>query len=708
VSGSPSTRLYDLLPTVYRLRDASQGWPLRALLDVIQAQADRIEGNIDQLYDDFFIETCAEWVVPYIGDLLGVRPLAPVPDRTFSLRSFVGNTLAYRRRKGTALVLERLSQDITRWPAVAVEYFQLLGWTQHLNHLRLNAATTANIAAADAMRRVDGPFDSTGHTFCARRISRHQGKHNIPNVGIFLWRLQTYPLELLAAKAVDPQHYRFDQLGRDIPLFNPAKLDPAIETRNAETQMPSPLLRRPLHDQVTAYRKSPSPSVKEQIQRALKVYVNGDSDPIPPEKIVIADLSTWGYPVAHLGLSPSDMPIAVAVDPELGRLAFPRGVAPTSVRVSYSYGFSSEVGGGPYDRSLIESSSNVDLVPTYVSVTGGDSGTGAPKLQAAVDTVQTAGESYVIVEIGDSEQYRVPVINVPSGRVLELRSKNLCRPLLVANGDTWNITLGEDAKLRLSGLLVSARLQITCNTTAQCFISHSTLVPGEAFKLDGTPVTTAPSIVVAAQSGASALELGLERTISGPVSHASSSGRVVVCDSAIDGLGVSAPALAVGTLVMERSTVLGATNAYLFELVSDSVMNGLVYVERTQEGCVRFSYLAREDDLDSKAPRRFRCQPATAVSDAVQAAQAAGSDVDVARTQTLVRLLPQFTSTRFGVPGYLQLARCAAPEIVGGASNESEMGVFNHIGQTQRLANLDSILDEYLRVGLDAGVFLVT
>ena len=69
-----SDRLYNLLPSIYRLRDASDGKSaLRALLAIIESEYQALEDDIGGLYDDWFIETCAEWVVPYIGDLLGVR-----------------------------------------------------------------------------------------------------------------------------------------------------------------------------------------------------------------------------------------------------------------------------------------------------------------------------------------------------------------------------------------------------------------------------------------------------------------------------------------------------------------------------------------------------------------------------------------------------------------------------------------------------------
>src|SRR5208337_353328 len=120
VNGSPSDRLYNLLPAVYRIRDSAQGEPLRALLSLIQEQYDAVEQDIAGLYENWFIETCAEWVVPYIGDLLAVRPLYAASPDTFSARAYVANTLDFRRRKGTAAMLEQLALDVTGWPAHVV------------------------------------------------------------------------------------------------------------------------------------------------------------------------------------------------------------------------------------------------------------------------------------------------------------------------------------------------------------------------------------------------------------------------------------------------------------------------------------------------------------------------------------------------------------------------------------------------------------
>jgi len=120
----PTTeRLYNLLPAIHRIRDVEQGEPLRTLLRVLENELLTLRGDIDALYDDWFIETSTEWVVPYIGDLVGVRGLLANNGGVFSQRGRVANALAQRRGKGTGAALEQLARDVTGWPARVVEFF---------------------------------------------------------------------------------------------------------------------------------------------------------------------------------------------------------------------------------------------------------------------------------------------------------------------------------------------------------------------------------------------------------------------------------------------------------------------------------------------------------------------------------------------------------------------------------------------------------
>jgi hypothetical protein len=174
-------RLLDLLPALYRLRDAEvaagQGLsggtagPLEALLTLVAEQLAIVSGNLDQLYDDQFIETCAPWVLPYIGDLIGYQAVNGVAPAVASPRAEVAHTISFRRRKGTVLVLEQLARDVTGWGAHAVEFFRVLAGTQYMNHIRATLLSTAwRIASMCVMSPADGAGTTSriSASFCGR------------------------------------------------------------------------------------------------------------------------------------------------------------------------------------------------------------------------------------------------------------------------------------------------------------------------------------------------------------------------------------------------------------------------------------------------------------------------------------------------------------------------------------------------------------
>ena len=67
--------------------------------------------------------------------------------------------------------------------------------------------------------------------------------------------------------------------------------------------------------------------------------------------------------------------------------------------------------------------------------------------------------------------------------------------------------------------------------------------------------------------------------------------------------------------------------------------------------------------------------------------------------------IPHFTSLRYGDPGYGQLRPGTHDAIRTGADDESEMGATHELYQPLRETNLRLRLDEYLRYGLEAGLF---
>src|SRR6185295_17812526 len=114
-------RLYERVPAYYRVADAEQGMPLFALLRVVGEQVANLRSDLDKLWDNFFIETSDDWVVPYIATLTGTNLLAnPVGQ---SNRLDVRNTVIWRRSKGTPAMLRALAQAISGWPTELAEFF---------------------------------------------------------------------------------------------------------------------------------------------------------------------------------------------------------------------------------------------------------------------------------------------------------------------------------------------------------------------------------------------------------------------------------------------------------------------------------------------------------------------------------------------------------------------------------------------------------
>lgn len=685
-------RLYELLPAIHRIRDAEQGYPLRQLLAVIADQVAAMEENLEQLYDDQFIETCAPWVAPYIGDLIGYRTLHGVVPNVASPRADVANTIRYRRRKGTASMLEQMAHDVTGWPARAVEFFQLLGWTQNMNHLRTHAHYAPDLRNWEKLQWRDTAFDTIAHTVDVRRISTGAARHNIPNIGIYLWRVRAFPLTRSPA-VVDPDiggglRFRFNPLGTDMVLYNKPDTEEEISHLAEPRNVPMPLSRRWLKAHLDDYY---GPG------KSLCLELDGN----PPQlltrnNICICDLSdikdgsgnviAWAHqPNTGSGRCWEELPSAtqlVAIDPELGRIAFADAPA-TAPLVSFHYGFTIDIGGGEYERG----DPSVPILPVQQVQDGA-------ALQPALNAVQNGGTVAVL----DSRRYvETPTITVDAGKTVVLRAVNGARPLLAASGDIA-LMLGAEATLVLDGWVISGgTLMMAASADTQpryLVLRDCTLVPGPRNKDDGSlPQADDPGLVVSHPFA----KVELERCISAPlhiVAGAEVSLNGCVVDASAQSLiafrGPGADALAPGgALTLESCTVIGKVHARQLTLASDCLFvaaltaggdawKAPLWAERRQQGCVRFSWVPP----NSRTPRRYHCHPAEGDQET----------------------RPHFTSLRYGDPGYCQLRQSTSDKIRRGAHDESEMGVLHDLYQPQREINLRVRLEEYLRFGLEAGL----
>jgi hypothetical protein len=404
-------RLYNLLPAIYRIRDADRNQALRALLAVIESELQAIEDDITGLYRDWFIETCADWVIPYIGQMLGVRTLHHVESvSSYSLRAYVANTLAYRRRKGTPAVLEQIARDITGWRARVVEFFQLLSTTQHLNHVRLDYPALLDLKDSDPLELLEGPFQRAAHTADIRHISGENGWYNIPNIGLYLWRLQPYLMTDAPPVRVGDGRYHFSSLGHDMPLFHLPEPEEEITHLAQEINVPTPIRRLALYRDLEQYREKYQATAPEDRpedsdyygpNRGINITVNGQ--PVSPMDVVACNLSHWARPDAG----------RVAVDPVNGRLAFAAGEDPglALVLVSYAYGFSADLGGGPYDR--FDTLEDASAAGWSVQVA---KGTALSTIQMALAQWSAAGKPNGVIEVLDNGVYGGNIdLELPAG-----------------------------------------------------------------------------------------------------------------------------------------------------------------------------------------------------------------------------------------------------------------------------------------------------
>ena len=721
-----TAQLFALLPAVYRNRDGDIGDPLASLYTVLAAQLGIVEDNIQQLYDDQFIETCAPWVIPYLGDLIGYNSIYEIAATSDS-RAEVANTIGYRRRKGTLLALEQVCSDVSGRPTVAVEEFRRLITTESMRLVRPHHASQLDLRRTSAPDRLNSAFEPASRTIDVRRIaprlriapspdpapldiSLHgSGRSNIPDIAIHLWRLKSRLVTHAPALHVGGGRYTFSPLGAEMPLFSRPPARASFSGVTTRLNVPEAI------DRIEFARGLRDPDSPQFYGPHASLQLIADGIPVPASQLACANLSDR-EPGAWCTVPPG----RIAIDPELGRIAFAADLArPLTLRLNYCFGSAAEIGGGPYDRSA----SLTTLRPAHASFFS-LIGTSTPTLAAAIvawnTLVATQPTCTGIIILPDFEQFSLDLtgaaaIQLPAGSNLTLVSgqpipssgvfdviwNRSCATL------TGNIDVVASAapvgtpsdgraagQLLLSGLWLAGQISIS-GVAATVQIVDSTLVPGLALTHAGDPVSPGePSLLITATE----LSLTVLRSITGPIAaHAGGSTRV--CASIVDAtspccVAYAAPDLASAgaDLHIEDSTIIGKVHTRTFTLASNTLFHArrprrdpwpaAIWASRRQTGCVRFCSLP----FDSITPRRYLCLPPDAASEAA--------------------LIPTFVTLRFGVPGYALLSGDVPLAVWHGADNGSQIGVYYQIQETEATRNVQLRAPEYLPVALESGIFL--
>ena len=707
--------LYALLPAVYRTRDAAGGGQLQALLAVMAAQSAVVEENINQLYDDQFIETCAPWAIPYIADLIGYNSIYELAVASSDSRAEVANTVGYRRRKGTLLALEQLTADISGRAAFASEEFRRLITTQSMRHVDPGHDATLSMRDGPALDLLGTAFDVTNRTIDVRRVAPRArsaahpdtapldvalhgpGRSNITDIAVHLWRWQSWPVADAPAAAAGDGRYRFSPLGNDMPIFSRPQPRMAFTSLTTRADIPLPIGRRGLAD---FYGPDAS------------VLLTADGRPVEASQVYGANLAgpddgSWGTVTKG----------KIAIDPELGRIRYASDVQlPKSLQVSYHYGFPAQIGGGSYDRSA----SLTQLAPAdahFFAVVGLPA---YPNLESAVEdwNQQPPGSAGIIVLPGfaslTADLTGKAAVQLPAGSSLAI----VAAEPVPAGGPRdviWNksrVTITGDiavtgvagqpgasrqppsaGQLLISGTWIAGQLLVS-GTASVIQIADSTFVPGLGLRPAGQPLSPGGASIKVTATGAS---LSLDRVISGSVA-ADPSGTTRICNSIVDATSPfhvayagSDPASAGADLHVEDSTIIGKVRARTMTLASNTIFHArlerrdpqpAVWASRRQAGCVRFCVLP----FGSITPRRYHCLPPSAAAEPA--------------------LEASFVTLRYGQPGYALLSGDVPMAIWTGADNGSQLGAYLQAQETEAVSNVQLRVPEYLPALLESGIFL--
>lgn len=725
-------KLWQLLPAIYRTLDtgdAGAAGPLRELVDRIGAQTATVRRAIDRLWENQSIETCDDWVIPYIGDLLATRLVSCLDAR--AQRLDVAKTIYYRRRAGTVGLLEELAADIAGRDARVVEFFRRLGRTRHQfdppigpipapfdpaappippvveglagAYSRTAAGGFADLRNRYAASNADTAFDEFAHTADLRRGRQSSGWYNIPHLGAFIWWLQSFPVlgATPVASGAVPPCFTFDPSGRDIPLFAPQSRDAQSfgEHWVAPDEWQLPVAIREVLWQTVPDRLYPA---------AFWVGLGG-------------------------GPAPAIQPrTSTVIRPERGRFSFVGPVPQGTISVLYHFGCLSEIGAGGYDARVLP------VLPEPVATVAVAGGTGIGAALAGL-----AGDATVIIE--DSRTYPGPAAatTLPAGASVVVRAANQQRPVLRWAGgpNSWVIRGSGGSNLTVQGIWLQGADIVLQGAFDTVRLRMATLDPGTSgapaslFQdaIDGTPLRPVTLWIEGTLQ-----QLIVERSITGPIRTRNGGAveRLTAADSIIQSIATHqiapdgpifdpadlAARLKIGTDPISTGIRAALTAAALAELdayvpgtapaaaLQADLAAALAGLDRAQlealyplalaDLALGFSSgtvsLSRCTVLGPTATHRHEASECilddiAGVEDPQHGcvrftAYASGSNLHARyRSVAVAPHGPLFESRRFGRPDYAKLRRDAdaaitsakpGDTILGGAQNGAEMGAF--------------------------------
>lgn len=670
-------RLYRLLPLVYREQDFEHQQAFRALMAVLETVQDKVDEDMTLLYQNWFIETCEVDLIPYIADLVNLPQLEQdnVPVLA-TQRRYVANYLAYQRRSGIAATLNNSVHDASGYACYSVNSLEkmLSSWTDNDPKLVTKTVSVTGQTKGEASCPFSAAARLPRFTCNTNALASATGGELHPQVlQLYLWRMT--PVAIKDAQLTPAEHHRQGwYLGANKerwPLCHQPGDLANVDVAPSAQQYPYSLTRDSMNDTLLASSHDGGANKGGLIDVPSVVFFEYDTSShqfkvIEGADIAITDLSQWQVTDA--------LQARVLFDPGRGRVWIVDASINGKVAVSYSYLHNTLFGAAPRYRGANElitpTKRVIGLYPcdTCLSDVLRDC---YPSLQCDTQTnVQPAVplmSEPIQVSLASNAHYglTVPLKIDLKGSDVTLVAEDYVCPMISGTIVVSNTGAGS-AQLILNGLRVYGQIHIGENvdivlkdsSVLADMSSMSTSLPhGDTVATCLTNVRVEHSLIVTQKLMENA--------------HYQLNGSAVICRT---------PST-IRAFNCVKSTVIGDITCFMTHCVSDSLINGKFELINPNMTELCYSYFS-----ELVFPHGTQTEQII-------------TDADVGRQAV------QFSSKRYYDAGFLALAYGTEPQLLTGAANGEEMGVFNDGLARQKEKNIKNQFDKFLPLGMEVQTY---
>lgn len=740
-------KIWALVPEVYRNVDGLAERPgrLRALVDILASQAAIARRSVDRLWADTHPDEADDWAIPYIGALIGARPVNAL--NRAAQRANLARTILYRRRQGTVRLTELLADDIADWDAVASEGFLRVIRNWHMldaapqsgpitRSPQWGYADLRNVRISDVL---DMAHDDLSHFPDFRHHRGYSGRYGIPKVNLHIFRHYAFKLSGITPRLIEAEHYTLDPSGRDVALYQPGVNTTDACSASREWEMRAPIPCRRLNSAGFVPDISHAPAGLESLLAPIygRRFVTEAAlieaataalaaDPTPPNALadsqaaeLIAAAMEDASPRRNLLPGGDDESCAIALAVAANANDTPLGPeelyganlaqwgvdhAPpgwVNAMVDPLLGRIRLMNSLPGDRDLFVQK---NYYGTFWPVGAGTHDRASGLSDVGFTLLNTDNPDFTALPISgefrfaDSRTF-TPVLPadgiITADGDLTLSTPNSERPFIEATPSGGSLTLraiAPDLTLTIDGLWLS--LLGAASTTlsidgswAKVILRNFTLDPGgQRAAVAPAPPEAIPPVTLNFSGAID--EIVIASCITGPITETVSAvdpcavDTIIICDSIIDASIAAEPAL---LLRNARASIDRCTVfGHLIAGALDAseiIVDGQVRVEDAQSGCFRFSAAADGGIVPQAYESHFYTGGLPPTT---------------------------FISTRFGDASYAQLSQVAPGDIRTGGESGTEMGAFNKALDPIKYTDLRNKLEEFMPINAIAQLVFET